>query len=219
MPNDCELTTDRALQQTGQGSHVQMVREDGQVAIVKWLDSRLVVIASNSHGGQPKEDVKRWCKVTERFINPPRPRVITEYNKKMRGVDFLDRVIAFYRISARTKKWTVRTLFHIIDFALAAAWIERRKADSLDKTPGEDRLDFKVQVGDSLVHCGQQIKETEDERFIDDDLDSQHQPKRRRTIPLPTTSLRTSGALHLPEIPPGAKPSRCRFPGCDSPRC
>ena len=76
------------------------------------------------------------------YIMVNRPHVITAYNENMGGVDFLDRVTAMYRITARTKKWTVRLIFHLFDFALAASWIEKRRAEAAERTPKRDKVDF-----------------------------------------------------------------------------
>lgn len=46
------------------------------------------------------------------------PHILEAYNEHMGGVDFMDTMIAMNRISARTKKWIVRLLFHMIDFVL-----------------------------------------------------------------------------------------------------
>ena len=42
-----------------------------------------------------------------------------EYNNKMGGVDLTDRMISYYRMSVRTKKWTLWMLMHFTDVALA----------------------------------------------------------------------------------------------------
>lgn len=217
IPKDCVLKTDSELRKNERGTFYQLVRDDGQVVIIQWLDNKPVVVISNCLGGQPEDMVRRWCKTTKQYVNVKRPNVIAEYNKKMGGVDFLDRMIAYYRIAAKTRRWTVRVMFHFIDFALAASWFERRRIDALDRTPKRDSLDFldwKVEVSDALVHH-KTFEEVEDDRNGQENQTL----KKRKTAPLPSDALRTTGVLHLPEIPPGAKPSRCRFPGCTSPKC
>ena len=60
-----------------------------------------------------------------------------------------DRMIACYRMSARTRKWTVRTLMHFIDLALANAWFQYRQDAASNGTPKKDImqfLDFRVSV-------------------------------------------------------------------------
>lgn len=105
IPRDCDLVSDAELRRQPRGTYNQYVRKDGQVAIVKWLDSRPVFLASNVHGGKPEQEVTRWCKKTKRYIDIQRPQVISQYNINMGGIDVLDKMIAYYRISARTKKW------------------------------------------------------------------------------------------------------------------
>lgn len=145
--------------------------------------------------------------------------MISQYNTNMGGIDLLDRMIAYYRILARTKKWTVRLFFHFIDFAIAAAWIERRRTDKANNVSKKDCFEllyFKVDIAHLLLN--QQYPE---ENAIDDEREIQQEiePKRRKIVPLPSPALRTTGIKHMPEIPPDAKPSRCRLHGCKYQKC
>lgn len=45
-------------------------------------------------------------------------RGIKEYNAVMGGVDFYNRLIRFYRIKIKSKKWTLRLIFHAVDIAV-----------------------------------------------------------------------------------------------------
>lgn len=60
----------------------------------------------------------------------------------MGGVNLLDRMISFYRLSSRTRKWTVRLAFHVIDFVVASSWIMRMRYEDMESTPKKDRLDY-----------------------------------------------------------------------------
>jgi len=78
-----------------------------------------------------------------RFSNPPllsdkemkkrgkgavaRPEIVKLYNKNMGGVDLLDQMVANYRIYIRSKKWTLRMIFHAIDLAVVNSWFEYKK--------------------------------------------------------------------------------------------
>ena len=71
----------------------------------------------------------------------------------MGGVDKLDHLIALYRIKTRTKKWTVKLIFHFVDFVLVNAWLEyRRDAELYDPSSKYmDLLEFRSQVAEALI--------------------------------------------------------------------
>lgn len=184
---------------------------------MKWFDSKPVVLCSSVHGSNPTDVCKRWSKIEKAYVNVVRPNVIKKYNAAMGGVDLLDRMISYYRINARTRKWTVRLIFHLIDFVAAASWIEIRRVDVAEGTPRRDRfdlLDLKVDLAHHLLSTQEAEGNGEE-----DDNECEPPPPKRKT-PMPSHALRTStSAGHLPEWPEDGKPSRCRLPGCDSPKC
>lgn len=125
-------------------------------------------------------------------------------------------MISYYRISARTRKWAVRLIFNLIDFAAAASWIERRRVDVAEGTPRRDRFDFL----DLRVDLAYHLMNNENNQVSDEDLDIYEPPAPKRKKPMPSCAVRTSRLSgHLPEWPEDGKPSRCRLPGCDSPKC
>ena len=64
----------------------------------------------------------------------------------------MDRMISLYRISARTKKWTVRAMMHMVDFSIVNSWLEHREVQlKNDETPMK-LLDFKMSVARSLIY-------------------------------------------------------------------
>lgn len=106
------------------------------------------------YGSEPNDKCKRWSKAERRFLQVDRPCVVKHYNDKMGGVDLLDRFISYYRINARTKKWTVRLVFHMIDFVIAAGWVLHRRYEAGMETPKRDKLDqlaYKTIIADQLL--------------------------------------------------------------------
>lgn len=219
IPPGTPLYTDAELRGGGRGYINQVVRNDGQVAIIKWLDNKPVILATTIHGAEPKDKCRRWSKTENRYIEVDRPIVVKYYNDKMGGVYLLDRMISYYRISARTKKWTVRLVFHMFDFVIAAGWIHHRRVEAAENTPKRDKTDllaYKTDLADRLLQDEAEMDLDEDG---DDGVDvlPEAPPKTKKVTPKPDFYQRTSGVKHLPGIVTARSTRhRCRFPGCSS---
>ncbi|KAK9717946.1 hypothetical protein QE152_g23456 [Popillia japonica] len=72
----------------------------------------------------------------------------------MGGVDLYDRMIAYYRIAQKTRKWPVRFMFHFIDLALVNSWIEYRRDRRALREPYKNIknfLAFRIYVAECLA--------------------------------------------------------------------
>ncbi|KAL3220636.1 hypothetical protein MRX96_050334 [Rhipicephalus microplus] len=75
-------------------------------------------------------------------------------NANMQGVNMADRMLSFYRMETRVKKWTIRCIFHRFDIALCNAWILYMQDISSLRKQKQDTLkflDFRMSVADVLV--------------------------------------------------------------------
>lgn len=215
IPPDTKLKEDKDLKKEGRGAIDQSVRSDGQISVVKWFDNKPVLLISSQEGAQPIDKCRRWCKKRRVFLEVDRPLVVKQYNTYMGGVDFLDRLISYYRISTRTRKWTVRIIMHFFDFSISAGWIEYRRDQKALGTPKKDILDlmgFKEEYAEYLIHGGTQEASSEDSD--QEYVCSLPPPRKQPRTSHPSDMLRTKHVLHMPEIPTPAKKNRCRFPGC-----
>lgn len=171
MPANTPMYSDSEVRGGGRGYLCQIVRDDGQVNIVKWYDNKPVLLASSIHGSDPKDVCRRWCKKEKRYVQVERPFIIKKYNECMGGVDLLDRMISYYRINARTKKWTTRLISHLVGFTLAAGWLERRRADQQAGTPRRERFDFfdfRFDVAQQLLTSQEEADEPVDDEDFED---------------------------------------------------
>lgn len=138
--------------------------------------------------------------------------IIREYNNKMGGVDLMDRMISYYRMSTRTKKWTMRMVMHFTDLALANSWLLYRKDHAIcagPKTRPIQFLQFRMEVATILLaqhHSADADLSTEEE-----DL---NQGVKRHVTELPHVLVRRRANAHLPEMIGLKNAMRCRQLGC-----
>lgn len=216
---ECNFLTDKQLKNQGRGFSDQVVRSDGNLALLKWFDNKPVVTASSVDSKEPVNKFRRWCKKLKRYIDIDRPFAIQQYNNMMGGVDMLDRVISFYRIKARSKKWTIRLIFHLFDFAAAAAWLVYRNEAQLLERPKKnilDYLDFKVEIANSMIYFTPEREQIH--MYVEHDSGTEEEliNRKRKYVPQPPIQLRTAMAGHLPVIDEENSNHRCRMPGCKS---
>ena len=216
VPKDAaKLSDDKVLKLKGRGSSDMIVKSDPAISIVKWFDNKPIVIASSVHGIEPQQLCRRWSKKDRAYVEIQRPAIITEYNQKMGGVDLTDRMLSFYRVKTRTRKWTVRTLMHFTDLALVNGWLQYRQDSRNRGVPAKDVknfLQFRLDIASAYLVTKEDSNDEEDN---DDDEDAPRPAaKRQRTVPIPSTHARYSGSKHLPFMEVVKYAMRCRMDGC-----
>ena len=110
------------------------------VYIAKWHDHSVVTIASNWESHTPVHKVKRRVKGGVKEV--PQPHLINSYNKEMRGVDLMDRLLEAYRPTIRGKKWYWPLFANLLNTTVVAAW----KIHCQIKDNKITHIDFRRQV-------------------------------------------------------------------------
>ena len=121
-----------------------------------------------------------------------------QYNEKMGGVNLSDLMITYYRMCARTKKWTVHTILHMLDLCLGPgeAGKNRRRQKELIEF-----LDFSLVVSENLLFCGDMSEDKDNLVLIPGD---EAPPKQ---IALPVEVAQKHKAAHMPQM---SEMKKCR---------
>ena len=118
------LATNKAMKKKGQGTTMEVISKDGTVVITKWYDNKYILLASNFVGIGIVDLANRWSKQDKKYIDVQCPEAVKLYNSSMGGVDKFDFLISLYRTTIRSRKWTLRMIFHAVDMAVTNSWIE-----------------------------------------------------------------------------------------------
>ncbi|XP_049307347.1 piggyBac transposable element-derived protein 3-like isoform X1 [Bactrocera dorsalis] len=130
------------------GDIIQFTNGDN-VAVVKWKDSKGVVVVSSQCGKDPIGETDRWNKNMKRRCPVHIAKVIENYNELMGGVDIADQMLEYYRIKMKTRKWTVKVFFHFLDLAVFNSWMESKrdaKLAGLHRSKVKTFLTFEMKI-------------------------------------------------------------------------
>lgn len=135
----------------------------------------------------------------------------------MGGVDLFDQLVSYYRIFIKSRKWTLRLIFHAVDFAIAQSWLEYRKDAVALKIPSKeilDLLDFRIRVSSRLTYVNKLVNGKKQGLPSSSPSPSAPVVQRRRGETRPSLEIQFDHIDHLPFHDDADLPSRCKFPKC-----
>ncbi|XP_052130530.1 piggyBac transposable element-derived protein 3-like isoform X2 [Frankliniella occidentalis] len=203
----CPLPNDKDLTKQGRGTSVVQSTMDGQVAVVKWVDNKVVKIAGSWAGRDPQVEVLRWDKNAKKKITVPCPKLVRNYNKYMGGVDLFDMLMHLYKLPGRAKRWPFTMMSFLIDLSLVNAFLLHR-ADLREEEGEEDCDDedsdsqelpsklFRLQIVQALVSPPKKVGRTTAEESSRTEEVQVHMEKSKMKR-LPSDTHRLNGKNHL----------------------
>ena len=165
----------------------------------------------------PDGTCTRYDKNERSTIEVSRPNLVTVYNQNMGGVDLQDQMIAFYRMSFKSKKYYQRMIFHLFDMTVVNAWmLYRRDAQdlgiSVSKQSGLSA--FKLNVAFSLMKAGKDVTKKRG-RPSSAQVDLEYKRKKNAgnaTKPIPQSDVRLDKIGHFALF--SDYRATCKLPGC-----
>jgi Transposase IS4 len=94
--------------------------EDAVVAV--WKDNQPVYMASNCDGVEPLTTCKRFNRAEKGYTSVPQPKLNSDYNTNMGGVDLFDNGTKNYAIIIRLKKWYWCMYTWFLSACMVQAW-------------------------------------------------------------------------------------------------
>ena len=127
-------------------------RQSSKNAVVRWVDSKVVTLASSFMGIEPIGSLKRYDKKEKCKVDVSTPAIVKHYNRHMGGVDLADMRISLYRTPLRTKRYYLRIFAYMIDLCVCNSWLlARRDAKLLGQTYKMPLKKFRLQIASSLL--------------------------------------------------------------------
>ncbi|KAJ0036328.1 hypothetical protein NQD34_005005 [Periophthalmus magnuspinnatus] len=67
VPKECKIIGDKSFKKKGRGTSEMVVRRNPpELAVIKWLDNKPIVMGSSAYGTEPQNTRRRWSKKKKR---------------------------------------------------------------------------------------------------------------------------------------------------------
>lgn len=232
IPN-CKLSSDEKLREDkrtrGYAEEYVGTAYGVDIANVLWNDNKGVRLASTYVGIQPflsREEERpqkaiRWNRSAKVYDEVDCPNIIKEYNRHMGGVDLMDGLIGRYKIRMKTKKWTCRLFYHMIDLAMVNAYVLYHR---LNRESWNERFElpsFRTRVAEVMIKMGTVKRKTAGRpstasKQAEDKEVSEGAPKLAKTLYVPPAEVRYDNIGHWCVFRDRSAKRQCKMKGCRS---
>lgn len=188
------------------------------------------VITEPAKTGTEKSPLEVACPIRKK-LKIECPEVIYRYNNGKLGVDKFDQLISYYRIFIRSKKWTLRMIFHLVDLSVTNSWFEYRRECTVNGVPTKKQLDlmnFKLTLAHQLINFASHspAKRGRPPRSSSSSPQPFSTPSASPQRPVPPSigkksklekiqpDIPTDMQGHYPKYDDEKEATRCKLPGC-----
>lgn len=198
--------------------HENVASYEGQeFSATSWKDNKQVLLLSTYVGAEPADTITRYEKKLKANVQVSCPRVIKEYNAHMGGVDLMDSFIGRYRIRIKSRKWTTRLFYHLLDMTVINAWVLYKKVNTVKGKLQKNIMklaDFRTELADTLCRYQSHSKNKRGRPSTNSRQDTTVTSKRPRTgvQVLPSTDVRCDCIGHEKIFMDSR--NKCKFNNC-----
>ncbi|XP_036345682.1 piggyBac transposable element-derived protein 3-like [Rhagoletis pomonella] len=124
---NCKLPEEKIMLKFERGTSKEFVSNICGIDVtpISWKDNRVVNMVSTYIGRKPLINsfrstldpctVKRYDKKEKATKTIPCPQIVKDYNQHMGGVDLMDSFMSRHKITLKSRKWTNRVFYHLLD--------------------------------------------------------------------------------------------------------
>lgn len=135
----CKLPTKQDVMKSSisRGSYEEYVTnfEGIDMTTVSWKGNKQVVLASTYVGACTVGNIERFDKKEKKRILITCPKLIREYNMHMGGVDLMVSFLERNRIRIKSRKWSMRIFYHLLDLTVINSWVLYKKVEEKKRNP------------------------------------------------------------------------------------
>ena len=115
---NCPLQEKKLVEKKARGWYEYKFEEEKEICITRWNDNKAVTVGSNFIRVEPVTNFLRFSRSERKHVQVEQPKLITDYNKFMGGVDLADNMVSNYRIRVRGKKWWWPIFSNYVDVSM-----------------------------------------------------------------------------------------------------
>jgi len=156
------LLSDKLLSKLGRGSTYEIrsnVENACTIGLVKWFDYKSITYGSNFITSGVVDNEQRFDKKLKKYVTVEIPEIVKLYNASIVGSQKSDQMISLYRTFIKSKKWTLRLIFHAFDLVANNAWLQYKKEAEELLIPKKNILNFlnfRLQLSEEMMNTTSQ---------------------------------------------------------------